>query len=350
MRFEQSSEIHHTPSSSSAKFLADIYREKDVCPRALSNGNDLKAFGAGVARGAANGAVEFIEFMATPNAVNTTIGNVGSAIGNAFNYYSEKTAHGKLGDVVHDAGSAFNAVGDWLHVYGQKNPYDRGVVCGHAAADMLLAEAGIAGTKALMKSAESVLEPVALENSTYTASKEFSNHVRELMETLPENVHDFVRAKDIKIVPMKCIGEFDSKYENTLGLFTVQGNKPYIYLSERVHAMEGALDLEKLELTLRHELAHAVDRLYQHGKWVSDSAEYKVAFYNDFEQLPLDHQAILVQTLGNGSIARLRRELVAELVSRNAMRRATDTDLFFHAFFPSIDELVARCNSPFITH
>ena len=82
-------------------------------------------------------------------------------------------------------------------------------------------------------------------------------------------------------------------------------DRPYILLGEDAHKLAGAIDGGSLELTLRHEIAHAIDGLsLGRNRWLSDLRNFRNLFEQDMAALDPMHQQYLL-----GSFPRLNKML-----------------------------------------
>lgn len=349
---------------------SQAFSNKQTCPTALTNADDLAEFGKGVIVGAINGTEGFIEFMAKPNSVNNALGAMGDALGTAGKYYADKALTGKLTDIGTDAGEATKASGAWLEDYSRKRPIERGTICGQLATDWLLAEATFAGAAKMVKSSEPFFAPVARESKSaialeskslasenfftklvanekfaniagFTSSPEFAASINEAIDALPTQLQRFLKEAEVDVIPVGRIGEAMPKHDAAQGLFFTREGKRYVLISEETHLSATAAHPK---LTLRHELTHALDHA---GGWHSDQPWVVEAFEKDFAHVDPAFKEFLLETLGKGNPATLRKEIVAELASRRAVPDADGYDAFFRANFPNLDTRIHEPGSPF---
>jgi hypothetical protein len=381
MRFEQTqhNETISPAAHASGKMIAEVHQYK-TCTNAFDNIGQVADFGKGVLVGAADGGVAFIEFVANPDSMHQICKSAGEAIGTAAQYYSNKIGGGRVADIGKDAGNAANSAGRWLTEYGMKEPYERGKITGRAAADMLVAEAGLEVVKSVCTGAKvaEATEIASGEERLYATSsrdefrmyfeelddkgkeafkafdknppsKRFTGLVDHLMDVLPDSLKQFLEEKNVRIVPLKNLGQFGAGQQHFDGMFTVTPKGPYIFLSEELHeVMSGVINFRKLELSLRHEIVHAIDRLTEAKGWVSDSAAIKRVFEHDFDALTGPQQELLLERVGQGSMDRLRREIVAECVSRVVVPGADAVDHIFRGSFPNLDRMLQHAALPFM--
>jgi hypothetical protein len=119
------------------------------------------------------------------------------------------------------------------------------------------------------------------------------------------------------------------------------------FLAENMHTAGDIVNVSKLELTLRHELAHAIDACSGKGGFFSDSPAVQKLFTEEFDALDAFSQSYLVDGVGLGSMERVVKEVVAELVSRSAVPGKGALDVFFPGSFPKLSKMLNEPGSPF---
>lgn len=354
---------------------ASAKNEKKTCAKAIDDFESLGEFSSGLVAGAINGAEGFIEFFATPNALNKAIGGFATAAGGALEtageYYFDKVVNGKLGDVGTDAGTAAEAVGDWLTEYGEKDPQDRGKVVGELAFGLLLAEAG-AGIARSVPVTKMRAQTVALQSNSnlefekfvqrlveagdetagrvkyFGPSQGFAAEVDALVNELPNSLKEFLHVKDVKIASIKEIGAMRPEFRGAFGLFLqIDGQPATIWLAENMHTAGDIVNVRRLELTLRHEVTHAVDARSRARGFISDAKAIRHLCAEEFQTLDANAQNYLLNGIGRGEPDRMVREVVAELVSRNVVPDKGPYDKFFNGSFPKLSKMLNEPGSPF---
>ena len=352
MKIEQYSQ-HTDKHPGKDKATAD-----DPALRFLDEVRQMQDFGRGIAHGALTRADELSGLLIHPDvAFRTMVKNVGESMVVADDYYHNT----RPAQVVNDAQSAFIEFGNALTDYAHKSPAERGAICGSAALDVMLAEVTAFGLAKSTLEAGEALGPAALQSRStedferllasikYGAGAEFSTAVSRMMASLPDSLRDFASSHEIQVVPVSTMSEVDSRCTDVQGMFMLRSGKPYIFVAEDLLVMkDGGINFDRLALTLRHELTHAVDALTLKNRWLSDIPAVKAIFEAEFNALQRAHQQMLMETIGNGSRKTLRREVVAELVSRNAVPTGTRTDHYFFERFPRLHEALHSPNSPFL--
>lgn len=318
----------------------------------------LDQFGRGVVSGGTARAADFGNMIAHPlDAVQNATRNIGDALQVANNYYGQARPE----QIANDARLAFIEFGNVLEDYGHKTPAERGAICGGAAFDLLLAEVAALGLAKSTFAAGDAIGAVSLQSRSgeeferlistlrIGAEAEFGLLVEGMIAALPRSLRDFITSNGIEVVAVPTMAAVAPECSSVQGMFLLRDGKPYIFVAEDLHRTgAGRLDTRLMALTLRHELAHAIDGLTMKNRWLSDLPQVKAIFDRDFSALTQGEQKFLLETIGNGSRKTVRREVVAELISRKAAPTGSKVDKFFFSKFPQFDRALHSSNSPFV--
>jgi hypothetical protein len=341
-----------------------------TCSNGFDNLDQLGEFARGVVVGAADGGIAFLEFAAAPQEhLPKMAKGVQDALGNAANYYSDKLANNKLQDITKDAGDGVKAIGDGLTEYGKKTPLERGKLCGHAAADMMLVEGGVEIAKVVVNAGKAELEAQALagtasgtsanrfdkfvstlsergkDNFSYMhriPGDEFMQGVEQAIQKLPDSMKELMEKHNIEVVPLKNLGDWLPAMSGREGAFMKLEERPVIFVAEDSHMFaDMGLASRKLDLTMRREFARAFDSLAGTPKMtLSEIPAIEEAFSRDFATLGTPLRERLLKRYGNGSVNELRREVVAQLTSRRQIPGVDDKDVLFYHAFKNLDNLL----------
>jgi hypothetical protein len=355
-----------------------------ACTNSFDDVGQVAQFGAGVVVGGVNGGIEFIEFITKPDNLPKLAESLANAIGTAGNYYADKVFNSRTAGIVKDVGDAANATAKYLEDYGKKDPYDRGKITGKLAADMLLMESGCELAKTITTTAKAVeaggetvnaietgTELVALQSNSDEAfanfvkvfgetdekttaqlmkglaNKDFASVVDNLAQQLPKQALDFLASNNIQIAAIKDIGMVRAEFAGADAIFLWDGEHRFILLAQNMHTAGDILNAGKLELSLRHELAHALDTFACEKTIISDTAGFRKIFSSEFEALNDASKDYLMNALGKGSEQTMRREVCAELVSRCAVPGKGVYYNFFQGSFPKLSKMLNEPGSPF---
>jgi hypothetical protein len=331
-----------------------------VAMRFLDELRGLEHFGRGIARGAGKRAEELTELIIHPDeTLCEGMREFGEALHSANDYYRDTPAS----KVTDDAASAVSAFGKMLEDYGRKSPEEQGAVCGGLALDVLLAEVAAFGiAKSTLAVNDSAMTAVSMQSRTdrefqraletlkLGSKTEYGSLLQSLIDSLPSRIQDFIATHKIEVIPVSTMSIIEPDCIGAAGMFTVREGKPYIFIAEDMHYVDGIFNAQRLALTLRHEAAHAIDFLSSKTGWLSDAPRLQALFDREFAALHKTHQKFLLETIGNFSKRTVRREVVAELVSRRAVPTGSILDQYFADAFPDLDRALHAPGSPFSTH
>lgn len=313
-------------------------------------------FARGTVDGVVSSGLNLVELCKHPDKIVDAIRGASDAVANAAAYYR----HTSPENVARDAADA-------VRLAAAMPAYERGKIGGEFAFGVLLGEgAGFAGkllnaeTKVALRCGSSEeFEQLMREISTsqelpdrlqLAPSAEFAAEVDAMTRALPEHVKKFLALNNVRIVSMKELTRVWPTLDKPSGIFSYGPENPTaIWLGETAHWIDGALDAKKLELTLRHEIAHATD-CFAGGKagWLSDSEELRHLIDREIMKLTPLERNDLWRCFSRGSERFLRQEIVAELVARTAIPRGTFRDELFRRMFPNTNKYLHAPGSHFL--
>ena len=314
---------------------------------------DARETAKGTIDGIAGSAIDLVDLCTHPNKIADTVRDAGDAIQTASNYY----AHTSPEKVKQDAEEA-------LRVAAAMPPYQRGKLCGELAFGTVLGEGICAAGKFLttetvmLRSSSHEFEGLMRDISSpqqlperlrLRPSQAFAGYVDDLVWNLPAHVRDLLEANHVRVVSLTDLKPLWPSLDHVNGIFSYGPENPTaIWLSENAHRANGVLDTKKLELTFRHEVAHATDCFAENAGWISDSEEMREMLNREILRLSTLERHDLWRTFSHGSERFLRQEIVAEIVSRTAVKRGTFRDELFRRMFPTTTKYLHAPDSPFL--
>lgn len=227
---------------------------------------------------------------------------------------------------------------------------EQGELCGEFALNLVALQALHCGVRALGKSFE---EAITLRSANFfevplSATPEFSVAVKSCVDSLPTRYRKFLDFAQLKVIPLRDIAEVEPSLPWATGLFTIRGGKPYIFVSESAHRLNNGFLTNHLNQTLHHEVTHAIDYTYRRGKlWLSDDPYLTRVFEEEWKALPHQDKTTLLTQLGRGKMDIVKKEIVAELVSRHNVPNIDSMDGYFISRFPRMNTMLNAGTSPF---
>lgn len=272
---------------------------------------DALALAQGFGEGFVDTVGGFIEFLATPEAVNKSLIQTGEQVGCAYDYYTGKFSNGNLAQIGQDANTAIKAASDSLRSLDMEG---RGRLLGSVGAQLALAEAGATVSRALLARSKAALnqtqflskdmshfghagEPEELTpgvqkcevhlnrslkvGELYDVSTSFSRTVQDAVNQLPEKVCQMLVDNGIKITVVPEIRSVKlASSLNTRGLYDSQQRT--IFICERFQRKgEWISELADIDRILKHEIGHVIDKLDKSGVHLTDGPNYVAAYGAD---------------------------------------------------------------------
>jgi hypothetical protein len=316
--------------------------------------DDAREIAKGTVDGVVSGGMDFVDLCTHPNRIIDTVRGAGDAIATATNYYAHTTPE----KVARDAEET-------LKLAATMPAYEKGKLTGELAFAALLGEglgtvakALSAGETVMLRSSSQEFENLMREISTpqqlphrlrLSPSAQFAQHVDDLVFALPAHVRDLLARNGVRVVSLTDLSGLWPQIEHANAIFSYGPDNPTaIWLAENAHRVGDVLDTRKLELTLRHELAHVTDCFSGTNGWLSDSQEIRDMIDREIMKLDLVGRNDLWRNFSRGSERFQRQEIVAELVSRAAVPRGTFRDELFKRMFPVTNKFLHAPGSPFL--
>lgn len=346
-----------------------------IRPSATSHAAELRDFAAGIVHGAAHSGIEFIDMgFATRCQISGVARQTLNTLRTAT-HFTERVLDNRMHDITADVCDAAQSAVNWLKDYGEKSAAERGGAVGGLALDMLVTGVGLGIARSLMRAAKphaglvelqsvnsrqqfdeyikefaSIKGALPPELAYLRASAEFGATLDKLIADLPLSLQAFVARCDAKVGCAKGFdAQFHGQFSGAAGLFTVETHgKPFIWLAENHHLTKSTINARHVELTLRHELTHLVDCFGHESQWLSDLPAFKNILEEEFELLDKSSRKYLFRRLGRGSEQIMRKEIVAEIVSRHLVPSGGFFDKFFKTSFPRLRERLTAPDSPFM--
>lgn len=153
-------------------------------------------------------------------------------------------------------------------------------------------------------------------------SMHFLSEIQEAIDSLPKVERDFVREHKVKIKPVRRISDVIPGAEPNLpGVFDPSENT--IYMAEEVQSLGQWRHNPDTHFAIRHEIGHAANaKLHPFGEWMSEGAEFRVAFRQDISGITPARLRDL--RLEYAHIASLRDEVFADLFAHTTGLRSNN--------------------------
>jgi hypothetical protein len=298
--------------AASQKAFEDVSSVWGLPKKTLNNARSLSEGLIGVGEGFAQSVKESVDL----SSLREGILQAAEAVKDVGQYAAKKIATGDVNGFVRDVQSIGESLKEAGREYSKLPPKEKGRIIGHDLMPLIIPNGFNAIKDAkLLRQASEVLAEVAEHN---LPSEAMFKKLDEAYERLHPMEKEFLNRHDIKVtaVGRAINADLPGLTERTLGYYAHQSKT--IGIASEVNSRGRWIPNEHVELTLKHEIGHAFNRLTdaeRTGKLISERPAFVRAYNRDIRKLSDD----VLQSLG---------------LSRENPRRSGDevfADLYAHA-------------------